>query len=41
MRGTLPRPRYDQLMELGWKILLPLSVANLAITGAIILAVQR
>ena len=41
VRGTLPRPRYDQLMELGWKILLPLSVANLAITGAIILAVQR
>lgn len=41
VRGTLPRPRYDQLMELGWKILLPLSLANLAITGAIILAVQR
>jgi NADH-quinone oxidoreductase subunit H len=40
VRGTLPRPRYDQLMELGWKFLLPLSLANLAITGAIILAVQ-
>ena len=41
VRGTLPRPRYDQLMELGWKILLPLSLANLAITGAIVLAVQK
>ncbi|MGZ4198883.1 MAG: NADH-quinone oxidoreductase subunit NuoH [Thermoleophilia bacterium] len=41
VRGTLPRPRYDQLMELGWKLLLPLSLANLAITGAIILAVQK
>ena len=41
VRGTLPRPRYDQLMELGWKILLPLSLANLLITGAIVLAVQR
>jgi NADH-quinone oxidoreductase subunit H len=41
VRGTLPRPRYDQLMELGWKILLPLSLANLAVTGAIILAVRR
>jgi NADH-quinone oxidoreductase subunit H len=41
VRGTLPRPRYDQLMELGWKILLPLSLLNLAVTGAIVLAVQR
>jgi NADH-quinone oxidoreductase subunit H len=41
VRATLPRPRYDQLMELGWKILLPISLANLAITGAIILAVQK
>jgi NADH-quinone oxidoreductase subunit H len=41
VRATLPRPRYDQLMELGWKILLPISLANLAITGAIILAAQR
>ena len=41
VRATLPRPRYDQLMELGWKILLPLSLLNLAVTGAIILAVQR
>ena len=37
LRASLPRPRYDQLMQLGWKILFPLSVANLLITGAIIL----
>ena len=41
VRGTLPRPRYDQLMDLGWKILLPLSLVNLAVTGAIILAVGK
>jgi len=40
VRATLPRPRYDQLMELGWKLLLPLSLLNLIVTGAIILAVQ-
>ena len=33
VRGTFPRYRYDQLMELGWKFLLPLSLANLALTG--------
>ncbi|HEX5554904.1 MAG TPA: NADH-quinone oxidoreductase subunit H, partial [Chitinophagaceae bacterium] len=32
-----PRPRYDQLMSYGWKILLPLSLLNLLITGAIVL----
>ena len=41
VRATFPRPRYDQLMELGWKLLLPISLANLAITGAIVLAVQK
>jgi len=38
LRASLPRLRYDQLMAFGWKIMLPLSVANLLVTGAIILA---
>lgn len=37
LRASLPRPRYDQLMSYGWKILLPLSLLNLLITGAIVL----
>ncbi|MBA2663984.1 MAG: NADH-quinone oxidoreductase subunit H [Bradymonadaceae bacterium] len=36
MRWTLPRFRYDQVMTLGWKILLPLSIANLFITALIL-----
>lgn len=36
-RATLMRPRYDQLMSFGWKVLLPLSLANVLITGAVIL----
>ncbi len=38
LRASLPRPRYDQLMEYGWKILLPLVLLNLLATGAIVLA---
>ncbi len=38
MRASLPRPRYDQLMAFGWKLLLPLSLLNLLITGALVLA---
>jgi NADH-quinone oxidoreductase subunit H len=38
LRAALPRPRYDQLMALGWKLMLPLSLLNIAATGAIILA---
>ena len=38
VRGTFPRPRYDQLMELGWKAMLPLSLVNLLVTGAIVVA---
>ncbi|QTA80216.1 NADH-quinone oxidoreductase, subunit H [Desulfonema limicola] len=37
IRGTLPRLRYDQLMEMGWKILIPASLINIIITGAVIL----
>ena len=37
LRASLPRPRYDQLMEYGWKILLPLSLLNLVVTAGIVL----
>ncbi len=37
LRASLPRPRYDQLMSFGWKICLPLSLANLIVTGAVVL----
>lgn len=37
VRWTIPRFRYDQLMHLGWKILIPLSIINIMITGAVIL----
>jgi NADH-quinone oxidoreductase subunit H len=40
IRWTLPRFRYDQLMKLGWKTLIPLAILNMVITGVIILLRQ-
>jgi NADH-quinone oxidoreductase subunit H len=40
LRASLPRPRFDQLMSYGWKVLLPLSLLNLLITGAVVLALH-
>jgi NADH-quinone oxidoreductase subunit H len=41
VRGAIPRPRYDQLMSLGWKILLPITLLNLLVTGAIALSMEN
>src|SRR5581483_598086 len=41
LRAALPRPRFDQLMAWGWKLMLPLALANLLVTGAIVLAMRR
>ena len=38
LRAAIPRPRYDQLMTYGWLFLLPLSLINLLVTGAVILS---
>ncbi len=37
LRAALPRPRYDQLMSFGWKVMFPLSLVNLLVTGALVL----
>jgi NADH-quinone oxidoreductase subunit H len=36
IRATLPRLRYDRLMAFGWKILLPVALLNVVITGGLI-----
>lgn len=41
MRASMPRPRYDQLMGYAWKVLLPISLLNLLITGAVFLIIDR
>lgn len=38
LRASLARPRYDQLMGLAWKVLLPLALLNLVVTGGVVLA---
>jgi NADH-quinone oxidoreductase subunit H len=40
LRGALARPRYDQLMSLGWKVLLPAGLLNLLVTGTIVLTLH-
>ena len=37
LRAALPRPRFDQLMSWGWKVMLPLALANLLLTGAAVI----
>lgn len=41
VRWTIPRFRYDQLMDLGWKVLIPLAIANIVVTGIIITLINR
>jgi NADH-quinone oxidoreductase subunit H len=41
VRWTIPRFRYDQLMRLGWKMLLPLSLLNIFVTGLVLLLIDR
>jgi len=40
LRASLPRPRYDQLMAYGWKLMLPLSLFNLIVTGGVTLWIK-
>jgi NADH-quinone oxidoreductase subunit H len=37
VRWTIPRFRYDQLMNMGWKVMMPLAILNMLVTGVVIL----
>ena len=41
LRGTFPRYRYDQLMKLNWYWMIPLSIANVVVTGLVVLLAQK
>jgi NADH-quinone oxidoreductase subunit H len=41
IRGTLPRFRYDQLMRFAWTFMFPVAVANLLITGLLVVLTQK
>jgi NADH-quinone oxidoreductase subunit H len=41
LRAAIPRPRYDQLMSLGWKVMLPITLVNLVVTGGILLWLEE
>lgn len=40
VRWTIPRFRYDQLMDIGWKLMLPLTIANVLVTGFVLLMME-
>jgi NADH-quinone oxidoreductase subunit H len=41
VRWTIPRFRYDQLMHLGWKVMIPLALVNMLLTGGLILWLDK
>ena len=41
IRWTLPRFRYDQIMRLGWRIMLPVALLNLVVTGIVLTFIER
>jgi NADH-quinone oxidoreductase subunit H len=41
LRAAVPRPRYDQLMAFGWKVMLPLALLNIVVTGGIVLWIKQ